>query len=625
MESPQSIGKFRVLRLLGQGAMGQVFLAEDPLIDRKVAIKVMTAEGDDEARERFRNEARTAGQLSHPNIVQLHEFGFHQGQPYLVMEHMVGESLDLWLTRKQPLKARLSVLLDLCRAIGHAHSRGVLHRDVKPSNLQVLPDGVCKLMDFGIARSHSVRLTATGMILGTPEFIAPEVLQDAGYSDRSDLFAVGLVAYQVLTGVSPFHADTLEGCLTRVLTHEPPPLAEACPDVPTELSDAVSSYLCKVPEGRPAGVRPLMAALQGLQDRTLRLESAPPLATAPPLAPASQPQVATEAPTIREKARPTTRGRRLLPAAALLAVLAAAGLAAALYWRPWSGPDPVAEINEIPPPAVAGAPPAAEVGPQNDDGDDESAGTSTASASSPAPPASDALVDSSPADGRTDTDPGPAEVEATESESRDPVEQSLERTPGVRPRFQTTPGTEGSGQKVEPQPPPSDHNAAPAPPERKATPEQGSGETGESPASRPPAAQDAPEGASTAQPTAGETSAAQAAPGRGPTGVSTRESSDAESSATPRIDRLEPIVVRRGSKTALRITGSGFGLGTRAVIRRGGRPVRALRMLRNRVEGTSTLSFTLLVDRQLPLGTYMVIVVDASGRESNPFGLEVGL
>ncbi len=631
MESPQKIGKFRVLRLLGQGAMGRVFLAEDPLIDRRVAIKVMTAEGDDEARERFRNEARTAGQLSHPNIVQLYEFGFHQGQPYLVMEYLVGQSLDLWLAGKQPLKARLSVLLDLCRAIGHAHARGVLHRDVKPSNLQVLPDGACKLMDFGIARSHSVRLTATGMILGTPEFIAPEVLQDAGHSDRSDLFAVGLVAYQVLAGVSPFHASTLEGCLARVLTYQPPPLVEVCPDVPAELSDVISSYLRKAPAERPADVRPLMATLHSLQDRTLRLASDPTPATAPPAAPTPQPQVASEAPTIRGPVPSPARDRRLLPAAALLtALVAVASLAATMSWRPWSRPDPVAEITanpsvgappERPSPAAADAQPAGETGPQ-DDGD--AAGTSPASASPPARPPPETPLDSSAAAGRMDIDPGTAAAESTTSDGRDPV-----ASPVAPPRVQaeTAPADDPAVSEPDPPPVPGATESAASLTEPAATADRPSGE-GDPPSSQPPAAHGTPRETSTREPSTGAASGGAASGGAASAGEpSTGEPAPEPpavepSPAAPRIDRLEPAVVRRGSTVALVIFGSGFDRGTKAVVRRGSRPVRALRI---RVEGTSELRVTLLVDRQLPLGTYTVTVVDAGGRVSNSIGLEVGL
>ncbi len=609
MESPEKIGKFRVLRLLGQGAMGRVFLAEDPLIDRQVAIKVMTAEGDDEARERFRNEARTAGQLSHPNIVQLHEFGFHQGQPYLVMEYLVGESLDHWLARPQPLAAKLSILLDLCQAIGHAHSRDVLHRDVKPSNLQVLPDGACKLVDFGIARSRSVRLTATGMILGTPEFIAPEVLQDAGYSTRSDLFAVGLVAYQVLAGANPFHANTLEGCLTRVLTHEPPPLAEASAEAPAELSDVISSYLCKVPEERPADVRPLTATLRSLQDRTLRLDSVPPLAP-PPTAPSSLPPAATEAPTLLSPSGSAAHGRRLPAAAALLAALGIV-LAVTMSWRPWSDPAPPAEVT-APPPSSADASPAEDTRPAE-------AGTVTGLAGTP--PASRSSPDLTPQGTATDTDtdPGPAAAELTTPEGRNAAEPQA--APPLTPRSEKVP-EDGPAVVAAPEPgppPPPDHDAA-----ESATQEAETNllsAEGGPPLNRPPAAQSAPEEVPIRELPAGEALAGEASLGESAGDLPGVE----PPTAAPRIDRLDPIVVRRGSTAILQIIGEGFGPETEVVLRRGGRVVRALRILSSKTEGTSKLHVTLLVDRQLPLGTYAVTVAGADGRESNSAGLEVGL
>ncbi len=625
MESPQQIGKFRVLRLLGEGAMGRVFLAEDPLIDRQVAIKVMSAEGDDEARERFRNEARAAGQMSHPNIVQLFEFGFHEGQPYLVMEYLVGESVDVWLAREPPLKARLSVLLDLCQAIGHAHSRGVLHRDVKPANLQVLPEGTCKLVDFGIARSRSVRLTATGMILGTPEFIAPEVLQDAGYSPRSDLFAVALVAYQTLAGVNPFRAETLEGCLTRVLTHEPPPLAEVCADVPAELSEAIASYLSKDPDQRPADVRPLTAALARLRDRTLRLSAAPPLAPAPEV-PIPEPGVDGEAPTLRsdvspaplrgDVAPPPARGRRR-PAVALLAAGAVVALvAAATFWRPWSGPVPVAELT----PAPAGVPAAEGTGPETDDVGAEPAGEPETGGSSPTlrptGPGTDPTHDRE-ADGGL----GPVAGDRVGSQERDPGARTAQRP--IAPPPETAPEEVRAGG------PSVLATAAASEPGAAAPPARGAGESQVESVEPGPAADPDPgeEGDPASPPPARDAPQEELArePSAGPTSVGDPEPPTPEPDPPPRIDGLEPMVVRRGSTTALRITGQGFGPEAEVVIRRGGRPVRALRILRSQVEGESKLRVTLLVGRQIPLGTYAVIVVDAGGRESNPIGLEVGL
>ncbi len=599
--------------------MGRVYLAEDPLIDREVAIKVMAAEGDEEARERFRNEARAAGQMSHPNVVQLYEFGFHQGQPYLVMEYLVGESLDEWLARKQPLEARLSILLDLCRAIGHAHSRGVLHRDVKPSNLQVLPDGTCKLMDFGIARSRSVHITATGMILGTPQFIAPEVLQDAGYSPRSDLFAVALVCYQALSGANPFHAQTLEGCLTRVLTYEPPPLAEACADVPAELSGVISRYLCKDPEERAEDVRPLMTALERLQDRTERLASDPPFAP-PPADPISRPEVSTEGPTIRDSARPAPGGRRS-PAGAILFAALVVVLAVATFWRPWSGPGPVAETAATPPPVVDGGSPATDTGPEHGAAAAAAGGTPPAIESQSAPEPEARSEQSSTAD-RTGSDPepaatGPAPAGQNRRDASPPVPPT-EKIPRDDPvadaaaeAGRTSPP---AGQDV------AEPRVEPAPARDGGPVERGDALAGR-PSEKPPApatrepSTPAPREPPPVETPVVETSADESAP---------EETGADPSAVTPRILRLEPVVVRRGSTVALRITGEGFGPESEVVIRRGGRPVRGLRILRSTVESASKLRVTVLVDRQLPLGTYTVTVVDG-GRESHPASLEVGL
>ncbi|RMH18845.1 MAG: serine/threonine protein kinase, partial [Acidobacteria bacterium] len=372
-EAQSRIGKFRVLRTLGQGAMGRVFLAQDPLIDRRVAIKVMAIEGDAESRERFRNEARTVGQLSHPNIVQVFEFGFHRDQPYLVMEYLEGESLDRWLERGPPFDGRVAVLLDLCRAVEHAHSRGVLHRDVKPSNVQVLPDGTSKLMDFGIARSQAVGLTATGTVLGTPEYLAPEILLDARYSTASDLYAVALVAYRTLAGFNPFHASSLEACITRVLAAEPEPLGEVLPQLDPRLAEVVDAYLRKDPSARPAGVAPLKKALKRALGgsstdlsasfrRSLVRSDAP--GTSPPEADVTlgsgptvrRPPSLAEAYTVQSSrlGRTPPPGRRR-PRALLLAPAAAvAALLGLVAWRglpPWSAKTSPAAGEEASPAA----------------------------------------------------------------------------------------------------------------------------------------------------------------------------------------------------------------------------------------------------------------------------------
>jgi serine/threonine-protein kinase len=213
---PPTIGKYEVAHRLGEGAMGEVFLARDPFIGRSVAVKLMKTDSAGD-RERFLQEARTVGALSHPNIVVLHDFGFHDGRPFLVMEFVPGRNLEDWLREPHTLDEHLKIVEGLCRALLYAHERGVLHRDLKPSNVQVLPEGDCKLMDFGIARTGTGRLTTAHTVLGTPSFIAPEILEEAAYSASADVYSAGVLVYEMLAGVNPFAGKTVASTLHNVL------------------------------------------------------------------------------------------------------------------------------------------------------------------------------------------------------------------------------------------------------------------------------------------------------------------------------------------------------------------------------------------------------------------------
>ncbi len=261
---PSQIGKYRVLRSLGHGAMGDVYLGEDPHIGRQVAIKVLRQE-DPEGRLRFLQEARVVGAFSHPNIVVVHEFGFEGDEPFLAMEFLPGESLESWLRQPRPLAAQLQVVRGLAEALDYAHARGVLHRDVKPGNVQVLPDGQCKLMDFGIARAALGKLTATGTVMGTPNYMAPESLSEAGYSERSDVYSAAVVFYEMFAGRNPFVGPTIAACLNNVLHVEPEPLARLRPDLPATLSSAVTECLAKDPARRPASFQRLLTTVRALE------------------------------------------------------------------------------------------------------------------------------------------------------------------------------------------------------------------------------------------------------------------------------------------------------------------------------------------------------------------------
>src|SRR5258708_7839745 len=222
-------GQYRVIRLLGRGGMGAVYLARDLALEREVAIKVVKT-AEEQSYDRFRREARTAAKLSHPNIVPLHAFGEVEGMPYFVMGYVRGESLAARLRRdgKLPDDEARRIVADLAEALDHAHRQGVVHRDVKPDNV-LLDDesGRALLTDFGVAKAlgRSETLTAVGSVVGTPSYMSPE--QAAGRADidgRSDIYSLGVMAYAMLTGRLPFEGKTAADVLTKHLTQQPPPL-----------------------------------------------------------------------------------------------------------------------------------------------------------------------------------------------------------------------------------------------------------------------------------------------------------------------------------------------------------------------------------------------------------------
>jgi serine/threonine-protein kinase len=262
--TPSYVGKYRIVELIGQGSMGEVYLAEDPHIGRPVALKLMKTSGEEDA-QRFLHEARIAGSLSHPNIVVIHEFGFQDATPYIVMEHVRGVSLEAWLRQPRAFAEHLKVIEGLYEALSYAHQRGVLHRDLKPSNVQVTPEGRCKLMDFGIARLQESRLTATGKVMGTPAYMAPEILEDASYSPQADIYASGVLVYEMLAGVNPFSAQTVAATLNNVLSLRPEPLSSLRPDIPRELCDAVARCMARDPRRRPRELGTLVSLVNQLR------------------------------------------------------------------------------------------------------------------------------------------------------------------------------------------------------------------------------------------------------------------------------------------------------------------------------------------------------------------------
>jgi predicted Ser/Thr protein kinase len=268
-DAPSQIGRYQVKKTIGRGGMGTLLLAWDPDLERETAIKILR-DDDDELRERFAFEARSAAKLRHPNIVTIFDVGTYDGQPFIAMEYIHGETLAEIVARQAPLSTvkRLRLIEELCEGLGFAHERGVIHRDVKPANLMVASDGVLKVLDFGIARlAGSTGRTQAGMLIGTPNYMSPEQIVGREIDQRSDLFAVGALLYEILTYRQAFPGNLQTGILHRILNLEPEPLLEHAVGVDPALADIVGRALQKQPDNRYANLNDMRRDLLTVRER----------------------------------------------------------------------------------------------------------------------------------------------------------------------------------------------------------------------------------------------------------------------------------------------------------------------------------------------------------------------
>jgi serine/threonine-protein kinase len=265
----RAFGRYRILEEIGRGAMGRVYRALDPLIERELAIKTLNpdlpAEAFAEVRERFLREARSAGKLSHPNIVIVHDVGEQDGEAYIAMEMLTGRPLkDLM---GQPLAAETAAQLaaQVADALHHAHTNSIVHRDVKPANIVVSDSGLAKLTDFGMAWVPSSTMTQAGVALGSPKYMSPEQVTGQTVEPRSDVFCLGVVLYEMLAGRAPFSReadDTPFDVMDRIITEPHPPLREVKPEIPAAFEAIVDRALAKNPEARYASAAEMAAALR---------------------------------------------------------------------------------------------------------------------------------------------------------------------------------------------------------------------------------------------------------------------------------------------------------------------------------------------------------------------------
>jgi serine/threonine-protein kinase len=278
MDNPgsQRFGRYEILSELGRGAMGVVYQARDPKINRVVAVKTISMAGqpaqeEREYRERFFREAEAAGRLSHPGIVTIFDVGEEPETraPYIVMELVGGQSLEQLLSHgdhKLPLETALQLTLELAKALDFAHGQGVVHRDLKPANILITEDGHTKIADFGVAKINLANQSLAGRVLGTPAFMSPEQLNGDAVDGRSDLFSLGVILYTVLTGYRPFQGNSALTVCFKVVNREPVPATVLDTDLPPGLDYIIERAMAKDPAQRYQRGMEIVLDIQALQE-----------------------------------------------------------------------------------------------------------------------------------------------------------------------------------------------------------------------------------------------------------------------------------------------------------------------------------------------------------------------
>jgi serine/threonine-protein kinase len=386
------LGRFELTSVLGQGAMGVVYLASDPNIERPVAIKTLRRDvgggAAEELESRFLKEAKLAGRLQHPNIVTIYEAGRDKDNLFIAMEYVDGRPLTHSLGPRTTLTLpqKLDIARQVAEALSHAHERGVLHRDVKPGNILLSRDGRVKVTDFGIGKllSGASDLTRTGQMLGSPAYMSPEQVRGEKLDGRSDLFSLGVVLYEMLTGQRPFPGDSITTLVYQILHTEPRDPLSLRADLPVETREVFARLLAKSRDARPRDARAFIAEIRRIEAHHRETEPTqvvfvPPASLEPP-APPAQPDLATRPAAGPPAAAPATLApsappRSFRPRPAHLFGLAALLVAVAAVIGIWRNTREGRSGIAAPAPAPTSAPPVPE---------GSAAAAATAPASTPA-------------------------------------------------------------------------------------------------------------------------------------------------------------------------------------------------------------------------------------------------
>ena len=321
--SGTSVGRFAILTRLGRGGMGEVYLADDTKLKRQVALKRITRTADERYLNRLWSEAQCASRLTDPHIAAVYDVLEEEGELFLVMEYVEGETLRRSMAEPIPIAKFLDIAMDCTKALRAAHNNGILHRDIKPENIMLTPTKGAKILDFGVAgRLPSAAMTSTRIddssdsegLSGTLAYMAPEVLQERESSERSDIFSLGVVFYEALAGRHPFLAKGFLATCTRILQEDPRPLRDCNLQVPVELERIVNKMLAKNPAERFSFANDLLMDLRAVQ----RAQTLQPAFTSPA-------GTATSLPGTRTS-REQVKGKRRMLATALVAAIGCAGV-----------------------------------------------------------------------------------------------------------------------------------------------------------------------------------------------------------------------------------------------------------------------------------------------------------
>jgi beta-lactam-binding protein with PASTA domain/tRNA A-37 threonylcarbamoyl transferase component Bud32 len=353
-------GRYRIVRKIGAGGMANVYLAEDQELGRRVAIKILNDRhaNDDQFVERFRREAKNAAALSHPNIVSIYDRGEAEGTYYIAMEYLEGRSLKELIVGRGPAPVNIAIeyARQILSALRFAHRHGIVHRDIKPHNVLVDGEGRVKVTDFGIARAGTSQMTEAGSIVGTAQYLSPEQARGTNVDQRSDLYSLGVVLYELLTGEAPFEGDTPVEVAMKHLSTVPDAPSTHRPDLPRELDLVVLRALAKDPEDRYQSAEEMEADLARVargapiaaatEDSATQIMRIPPAAAAAATSatmiapPRSRPQAPIASRYYDDYEEPVRR-RPVWPWFAALAFVIAAGAGGWYVWHQLSGPSVV--------------------------------------------------------------------------------------------------------------------------------------------------------------------------------------------------------------------------------------------------------------------------------------------